>query len=324
VRKVATVLIIVLLGAGGFAAARVGVPSAALVVPLNGGHSCHGHNPFCTTDTSTTDTTTTTTTSAGGYAHVVWIVMENHSYNQIIGNTTSAPYINELAQTYGNATQMFAEAHPSLPNYIAMTSGSTLGVLDDADPSSHPLDASNIFQQLGNDARSLEESMPSNCDQTSSGEYAVRHNPEAYYTNLGTDCSTNDVPLGPTPDLSAAFTFITPNLCHDMHSNSCTGSGDEIAQGDQWLQSFMPAVFATPEYQAGETVVFLTWDEDNSCLGCTNHIPTIVISPTTNSIADAAPYTHYSMLRTTEEILGLPLLGGAQTATSMLNAFNLG
>jgi hypothetical protein len=48
-----------------------------------------------------------------------------------------------------------------------------------------------------------------------------------------------------------------------------------------------------------------------------------VISPTTNSIADAAPYTHYSMLRTTEEILGLPLLGGAQTATSMLNAFNL-
>jgi hypothetical protein len=250
--------------------------------------------------------------------------MENKNYSRIIGNTTSAPYINQLATTYGNATQMFAEAHPSLPNYIAMTSGSTQGVADDSGPSSHPLSVESIFSQLGTNARSLAQSMPSNCAKTDAGNYVVHHNPEAYYTNLGTACSTNDVPLGPTPDLSASFTFITPDLCHDMHSNSCAGSTDTVAQGDQWLQSFMPNLLATPQYQAGNTVIFLTWDEDSACSTCTNNVATIVISPTTNGVSDATRFTHYSMLRTTEEILGLPLLGGAQTANSMRAAFNLG
>src|SRR5919204_169417 len=164
--------------------------------------------------------TTAACSSSSGYQHVVWVVMENHSYSQIIGNTVSAPYINELAQLYGSATQMFAESHPSLPNYIAMTSGSTQGITDDSGPSSHPLNVGNIFTQTGSNGRSLEEAMPSNCYKGDSGNYAVRHNPGVYYTNY-TQCGTQNVPLGSTPDLSAAFTFITPNLCHDMHSNSC-------------------------------------------------------------------------------------------------------
>jgi hypothetical protein len=243
---------------------------------------------------------------------VVWIVMENHSYSQIIGNA-SAPYINQLATTYGSATDMLAESHPSLPNYIAMTSGSTQGIADDDGPSSHPLGVPSIFSQLGTNARSLEESMPSNCDMSNSGEYAVRHDPEAYYTNLGTACSTNDIPLASTPDLSAEFTFITPNLIDDMHDGT-------VAEGDQWLSAFMPKVFATPQYQAADTVVFITWDEGSG----DNHIPTIVISPTTGGISSGTAFTHYSMLRTTEEILGLPLIGGAQTANDMLSVFNLG
>jgi hypothetical protein len=245
---------------------------------------------------------------------VVWIVMENHSYSQIIGNA-SAPYINQLATTYGSATNMLAESHPSLPNYIAMTSGSTQGITDDAGPSSHTLNVASIFSQLGTNARSLQESMPSNCNKSDSGEYAVRHDPEAYYTNLGTACSTNDIPLGTTPDLSTKFTFITPNLIDDMHDGT-------IAQGDQWLSTFMPKIFATPQYQAGNTVVFLTWDENDG--GTPNHILTIVMSPTTKGISTSTAFTHYSMLRTTEEILGLPLLAGAQKANSMLGTFNLG
>jgi hypothetical protein len=240
--------------------------------------------------------------------------MENHSYSQIIGNS-SAPYINRLATTYGSATNMLAESHPSLPNYIAMTSGSTQGITDDNGPSSHPLGVTSIFSQLGTGARSLEESMPSNCDKSSSGEYAVRHDPEAYYTNLGTACSTNDVPLGSTPDLSAKFTFITPNLIDDMHDGT-------VAQGDTWLSTFVPKVFATPQYQAGNTVVFLTWDEDDG--SSPNHVATIVISPTSKAISSNTAFTHYSMLRATEEILGLPLIGGAQTANDMRSVFNLG
>jgi phosphatidylinositol-3-phosphatase len=114
---------------------------------------------------------------------------ENHSYDQIIG-ATDAPYLNHLATQHGLATNFHAESHPSLPNYIALTSGSTQGIGDDDPPSAHPLDVPSIFGLLpGGASRSLEESMPSNCAQTDSGGYAVRHNPQAYYVNLAGDCA---------------------------------------------------------------------------------------------------------------------------------------
>jgi acid phosphatase len=269
----------------------------------------------------------TSACAAGGSTveHIVWVVMENHAYEQIIGNTTSAPYINSLANQYGSATEMFATSHPSLPNYVAMTSGSPQGITDDSGPSSHPLDASNIFQQLpGGASRSLEESMPSSCDRSDAGDYAVRHDPEVYYTNLGADCANFAVPLGATPDLSAKFTFITPNVCHDMHSNSCSGSSDVVLQGDQFLQSFVPQLLDSPEYKAGNTVIFITWDEDNESFG--NHIPTIIIDPFgahDTSACQGANYTHYSMLRYVEEAFGLPLIGGAATAQDMKGCFGL-
>jgi len=250
------------------------------------------------------------------YDHVVWVVMENHSYSEVIGSS-SAPYINQLAGQCGSATNFFAESHPSLPNYIAMTSGSTQGITDDNGPSSHPLSVPSIFSQLGSGGwRSLEESMPSNCDLSDSGEYAVRHNPAVYYTNIRTDCASYDVPLGSTPDLSARFTFVTPNLCDDMHDCS-------VQSGDTWLSGFLPKVFASAQYQAGRTAVFLTWDEDDS--GSGNHIATLAIAPSVAAgTTSSTTFNHYSMLRTTEELLGLgSFIGNAATATSMRSAFNL-
>jgi hypothetical protein len=151
---------------------------------------------------------------------VVWIVFENKTYSQIIGSA-NAPYINSIASKCGLATNFYAEAHPSLPNYIAMTSGSTQGIADDDSPADHPLDVPSIFSLLGaGGSRSLEESMPGNCAKSDSGQYAVRHNPQAYYVNLGDDCATYNVPLTDPPDLSARFTFVTPNLIHDMHDGT--------------------------------------------------------------------------------------------------------
>jgi hypothetical protein len=251
-----------------------------------------------------------------GYDHVVWVVMENHSYSQVIGSS-SAPYTNQLAGQCGSASNFTAESHPSLPNYIAMTSGSTQGITDDNGPSSHPLNVPSIFSQAGTGGwRSLEESMPSNCDLSDSAEYAVRHNPAVYYTNIRTDCATRDVPLGSTPDLSARFTFVTPNLCDDTHDCS-------VQTGDTWLQGFLPKVFSSAEYAAGRTAVFLTWDEDDSRSG--NHIATLVMAPSVKpGTVSSTAFNHYSMLRSTEEMLGLsPLLGGAASATSMRSAFNL-
>ncbi|MGA9858100.1 MAG: alkaline phosphatase family protein, partial [Solirubrobacteraceae bacterium] len=161
-------------------------------------------------------------------------------------------------------------------------------------------------------SRSLEQGMSSACAKGNSGEYAVRHNPEAYYTNLGQECTRYDVPLGAKPDLSARFTFVTPNLINDMHDGS-------VGDGDRFLQRFVPALMATPQYRAGSTVIFLTWDENDGASG--NRVPCIVISPFTHGVRDGTRYSHSSLLRTTETLLGLPLLSSARSAKSMIGKF---
>jgi phospholipase C len=246
--------------------------------------------------------------------HVVLIVMENRAYSEVIGSA-DAPYINQLASLCGLATGYQAVAHPSLPNYLALTSGSTQGVTDDGGPDQHPLSAPSIFSLLGSNWRSLEESMPTNCDLQSGGEYAVKHNPAAYFTSVRHACQGQDVPLSTPPDLSAAFTFITPNLCHDMHD--CSTSA-----GDSWLAQEVPRLLSTPQYLSGQTVIFITWDEST---GSTQQVPLLVIAPTVPRGARVAgAFSHYSLLRTAEQLLGLsPLLGAAASAPSMVSAFNL-
>ncbi|MGH7691981.1 MAG: alkaline phosphatase family protein [Candidatus Dormibacteria bacterium] len=246
--------------------------------------------------------------------HVVLIVMENRSYGELIGSST-APYINHLAAVCGLATNYFAVAHPSLPNYLALTSGSTQGVTDDAGPYAHPISGHSIFGLLGSGWTSLEESMPANCDLQSGGEYAVKHNPAAYYTGVRSACAHQDVPLGNPPNLSAAFTLITPNLCDDMHD--CATSA-----GDSWLAREVPLLLATPQYLSRQTAIFITWDEST---GATQQVPALVIAPTVPAGSRVATqFTHYSLLRSIEELLGLsPLLGGAASATSMVGGFNL-
>jgi len=254
------------------------------------------------------------TSTAPAWQHVVWIVMENKAASQVMGSS-GAPYLNGLAGACGAATSFFAESHPSLPNYIAMTSGSTQGITDDAAPSSHQLGVPSIFSQLGGDWRALQESMPANCAKANSGSYAVRHNPAAYYTNIASACAMQDVPLGATPDISARFTFITPNLCSDMHDCS-------VSQGDGWLAGWVPRILDSPEYRSGTTAVFITFDEDDH--SANNHIATVVVAPSTPAgTVDATRYDHYSLLRTTEEMLGLMPLGSAMSAPSMRGGMHL-
>ncbi len=254
-----------------------------------------------------------TASAPATYDHVVWVVMENKAYSSIIGSA-SAPYINQLAKQCGSASQFFAETHPSLPNYIAMTSGSPQRIANDNPPSSHPLIVPSIFSQLPGRWRSLQESMPSNCLLKNSGLYAVKHNPAGYYTNIRTECASLDVPLGSTPDVSARFTFVTPNLCNDTHDCS-------VATGDTWLSDFLGKVFSSTQYGAGRTAVFVTWDEDDS--SHSNHIATVVAAPSVvPGTISAATFNHYSMLRTTEEMLSLGFVGNAATAASMRGPFN--
>jgi hypothetical protein len=247
------------------------------------------------------------------YTHVVWILLENVGYS-VIGSP-SAPYLNRLASVCGLATNDHAVSHPSLPNYIALTSGSTRGITDDGEPSAHVLTAPSIFVQLGKNWRSLVESMPSRCDRVTSGDYAARHNPAVYYQQLNATCQRNDVPLTLPPNLSAAFTLIVPNVCNDMHS--CP-----VATGDTWLRRVIPMIIASPQYQSRSLALFITIDESDS--NPSNQVPTIVIAPSVKrGVHVGVSFTHYSLLRTSETLLHLPLLGAAKTATSMVAPFHL-
>jgi len=257
---------------------------------------------------------------AGGYKHVVWIIDENESQTGI--TSSSAPAMTALAKKCGRTTNLKATTHPSLPNYIALTSGSTQGVKDDNGPSSHKLNVPSIFSQLGGNSssanwKSLQDGMQSNCAQSNGGtKYAVKHNPAAYYTNIRTACNAVDVPYksSQTPDISKAFTLITPNLCNDMHDCS-------VKTGDTWLSVVVPKILNSSTYKNGDTAIVITFDEGE---GSAQTIWTAVIAPSvvpgkTSSVA----YTHYSTLRATQELLGLPLLGNARTAASWAHDFNL-
>jgi phosphatidylinositol-3-phosphatase len=259
------------------------------------------------------------------WKHVIWIWMENRSYGQVIGSR-SAPTINRLARQCGLATGYKGVTHPSLPNYIAATSGGTWGITDDASPAEHTVSRESIFGQLaarGRTWRSYEESMPARCGLTNAGLYAVKHNPAAYYLRSRDDCRRWDVPLEPAlahdlrDDRLPAFAFVTPNLCNDMHDCS-------VATGDAWLQRWVPRILASRAYRSASTVLVITFDEGEDS---SNRVPTIVVSPSTQPGTQSdAPFDHYSLLKTTEELLGLPPLAraGAPATASMRTAFHLG
>ena len=190
-----------------------------------------------------------------------------------------------------------------------------------------------IFSQVtgvGRSGASYQESAPANCTLNSANPYAVKHDPAAYYTgdphrlrDLGRPDGHDDASGNFLNDLNAntlpAFSFVTPNLCNDTHD--CP-----IATGDAWLKAWFAKIVASPGYLDGSTVVFLTWDEDEGAEA--NRIPTIVVSPSTpgRHASRRRPFSHYSLLKTTEELLGIPtFLGhaGGPGTLSMRAAFNL-
>jgi hypothetical protein len=264
------------------------------------------------------------------YAHVIWIVMENKKYSSVIGNT-NAPYINDLANSCGLATNYFAITHPSLPNYIAATSGDTWGISNDGPPSAHPLAVPSIFSQVkgaGLTWRSYQEDAPAKCNSTTDTTlFARKHDPALYYTGIQSDCASWDIPMGTTSsgafltDLNngtlPAFALVTPNLCNDMHD--CP-----VATGDAWLLGWVPKILASSSYRAGNTALVIFWDEAGGT--GSNQVATIVVSPSTRvGTMSNTSFTHYSLLKTTEQLLGISTyLGhaGDSGTQSMRAGFN--
>jgi hypothetical protein len=257
----------------------------------------------------------------GGPVHVAVIVMENEEYGDVVGPSSGgqAPYINSLARRYGLATGMYAITHPSLPNYLALTGGSTFGI--DSDCTDCSVGATSIVDQLERahlSWRAYMEDLPRPCfTGASAGDYAKKHDPFAYYTRVTRDparCAN----IVPATRLAAderagalpRFAWISPNLCHDMHDCS-------VSTGDRFLAGLVPALL---QALGPRGLLFLTWDEgssDDACcrLASGGHIVTIVAGGGARAHRRlGTPTDHYSVLQTIEDLLGLRRLRGAGCA----------
>jgi hypothetical protein len=242
-------------------------------------------------------------TSSSG--HVFVILMENKSYDKAL----RGHYTAWLASNYAVATNYHAVAHPSLPNYLALTSGRTWDITDDA---YHALpsgqDVGSELTSAGIPWRAYMEDMSKGC-LDSNYPYALKHNPFAYY---GGQCPSNVVPLsqldadlsGNTPN----FVWITPNLCHDEHNCS-------VNSGDQWLSEIVPKIMDSGAWK-DDGVLFVTWDESRSY-----RVPLIMVAPNLKEHQTDAYHDHYSLLATIQDQLGVERLGEAVDAQPLEDLF---
>ncbi len=246
-------------------------------------------------------------------------VVENHSLDQM---RAAMPYTAALGKEFAVATNYRALTHPSLPNYLAMTGGSTFGVNDDDPPSSHTTHQPSVFGQalsLGRTAKVYAEGMPGNCAAEDSGQYVVKHNPWAYYLGERSSCARYDVPVTELREDAADGRLpnagmVIPDLCNDAHN--C-----DLSVADHWLRAEIEAVMAGPDWLAGRLALVVTADEDDHQQN--NLVLTTVAHPSLHGAVVATPLTHYSLARLYSEILAAAPLGEAAAAPSMATAFGL-
>jgi phosphatidylinositol-3-phosphatase len=261
------------------------------------------------------------TAAVPSFSHIYVIVMENHEYGSIVGNS-HAPYLNALIRRYGLATNYHAVTHPSLPNYLALFAGSTFGIRDDG---IHNLTARNLVDQLAAHGRTWHvyaQDLPSRCFTGASarggvdlvgvaGWYARKHEPAISFTDIShnaTRCAkiTHLAEFSPT---AASFELIVPNMTNDMHDGT-------VAQGDAFLRAFVPRITGSGAF--ARSLLVITWDEGSTSLGGGGHVATIVISPAVRAgFRSSIAHTHDSLLRTVEDAWGLGCLNRTCTANDL-------
>jgi len=253
----------------------------------------------------------TTPASTRQLTRVVVIVLENHEYSSIIGNSCCA-YLNALAQKGTLFTNYHAITHPSLPNYLSMTSGSPQGKTG-TDNTSPLINAPNLFAQLsarGIPWHAYEQTMPAPCYRgafagTGPGQYALKHDPAMMYQSIsGTKLCQNAIPWTGVPASLPRFSFITPNECDDMHS--CSPS-----VADAWVKNAVPGLL---NRVGPHGRILITWDEGTTNVGGGGHIATILIGPGVPTSRVGTQLSHYSLLASLELLFHVPRLEGARRA----------
>jgi hypothetical protein len=270
--------------------------------------------------TATPTPTPTPTPPAGGGAidHVVVVWLENEEATAI--TSSSMPYLYGLSTTYGRADQLYAVAHPSLPNYLAFWSGSTQGVTDDGN---YNLGAASLSSQMaaaGRSWRTYAQDYPgTGCNLGSTyagpvdgpgvaGTYARKHNPAMSFTSVsGTNQCANIQPLAKF-DPSVNVAFVVPNLCNDAHDCS-------LATADTFLRGFVPQVTGAPDW--AHTLLIISFDEGSTSTNGGGRIFTAVMRPGLSGVVSTTQHSHYSVLRTIEDLNGLPCLANSCSANTL-------
>jgi hypothetical protein len=244
-------------------------------------------------------------------AHVVVVIEENHGYSQIIGSS-QAPYINTLATQGALFTNSFALTHPSQPNYLALFSGSTQGITDDSCP--HTFYTQSLESELITAGKSFvgySEGLPSVGSKVcSSGKYVRKHAP---WTDFSKDLGKDNQPFTSFPANFATLptvAWVIPNLDDDMHDGT-------IQQADSWLQTHLLAYVTWA--RNNNSLLIVQWDEGQFI--STNHIATIFVGPMVKPGKYIETINHYNILRTIEDMFGLPHLGKSATATPIIDVW---
>jgi acid phosphatase len=252
---------------------------------------------------------------------VLVFMVENHSLAQM---RAGMPKTYAFAARHAYATQYRAIRHPSLPNYIAIAAGSTMGVTDDDDPSAHRLTGTSVFRQAlrsGHTAKVYAESMPHRCALTNSGRYAVRHNPWTYFSSARdrAACRRYDVDATRLAHDSAAGTlpnvgFVIPDVVDDAHDGT-------LAQADAWISRQIGTLPTGPDWRAGRLAIVVSADEDDRHSG--NEVLTVVATQGQAPRVVGTALNHYSLTGFLEDVLHVPHLRGARSAPSLTRAFGV-
>lgn len=320
--------------------------------------------------------------------HVFLIVMENHSFNEVIGGTNT-PFINQLARSSRLAINYYAVGHPSLANYLEIVGGSNFGIVNDNDPDwhngSHDGNRNKPIAESGKDVstpariapfhievpaavfvgrtigdqlaaagkgwKTYQENLPEsgmvdrvdysdgiysnlNAPQLAPRHsvqalYVAKHNPFVYFARMqensdavdglnnvagftGINGLYADLGSGKAP----AFSFIVPDLCHDMHgadnvSALCANKATLLQMGDSTVKTLVTAIQDSSIWQQGNNIIIVLWDE-NDYSDTPNRVAAII---DTNyggrKRTSSRPYSHFSLLKTLEAGFGLSCLNHA-------------
>ncbi len=233
--------------------------------------------------------------------HVVIVVMENHSYQSIIGNS-QAPYMNRLVQMGALLTNAYGNEHPSQPNYLDLFSGSNQGVRDDSCP--HSYNGINLGSELIRTNQSFagySEDMPYNgYTGCNSNQYWRKHNPWVNFTNVPSNANKTLSEFPSNYNQLPTVSIVVPNQMNDMHDGT-------INQADTWLQTKIDQYVQWA--MLNNSLLILTWDEDDYSFN--NKIPMIFVGPMVKQGNSAEYSNHFNVLRTLCDMYGLTAMNGS-------------